>query len=242
MTNQEMLAEFAVKSAEDNSLFDKHNAVQKTLNAEFEVVVQAEWKKTQGRKKYSFGKAAIALPNFAELKAPFVVRADAIAKEQDAESEALKKRLDKLAEQIEITPDMKLAEKATWTMYGSRSTGDYGSQGFGAEKYAREAARGVLDHLEANGIAGEIREDRREPNIVCGWSMSCVTFQVYAACSATVCEIVRRKPGVSLVEWVRLQWKRGVNPRVTNPFLPPGFEEKHGLDYFGGYKKEAVTA
>ena len=36
--------------------------------------------------------------------------------------------------------------------------------------------------------------------------------------------------GPSLVEQVRMSWRRGVNPRVYNPFLPVGFEEKHGLD------------
>lgn len=37
-----------------------------------------------------------------------------------------------------------------------------------------------------------------------------------------------------MVEVVRLCWKREVNPRVMYPFLPHGFEERHGLDYFGG--------
>lgn len=243
MTNQELLGEFKAKSAEYDGLYDKHKPGMQALNDEFTAIVAAEWKKTQGRKKFSLSKAATVLPNFAELKAPYLARADVIFKANDAEREALKQRLDELAAQIEIAADLKLADKATWVLYGSRSTGDYRSQGFGAEKYAREAARNVLDHLEANGIDGEIREDRREPIISCGWSMSSVTFNVYAGCDETVCEVVRRKPGVDLVEWVRRQWARGCNPRVANPFIPTGFEEKHGLDYFGGYvKKKGTTA
>ena len=38
-------------------------------------------------------------------------------------------------------------------------------------------------------------------------------------------------------ETVRLAWKLGLNPRVYFPFLPHGFEEANGLDYFGGETK-----
>lgn len=243
MNNTELLSEFKANDAELDGLYDKRKPEGDALNAEFVAVVAAEWKKTQGRKKFSLNKAATALPNFAELKAPFLVRADVIFKTNDAERETLKKRLDELAEQIEIMDDMKLADKALWTLYGSRSTGDYSTQGFGAETYARGAAKNLLADIEVHGIECEIREDRREPNTCCGWSMPSVTFQVYAACDEMVCEIVRRKPGISLVEWVRRSWAMGCNPRVSQPFLPVGFEEKHGLDYFGGYvkKKEAVA-
>lgn len=46
-------------------------------------------------------------------------------------------------------------------------------------------------------------------------------------------EILKHSPAPSLVEQVRLCWARGVNPRVYNPFLPHGFEEKHGISYTG---------
>ncbi|HYE93376.1 MAG TPA: hypothetical protein VEA38_20255, partial [Terriglobales bacterium] len=46
-------------------------------------------------------------------------------------------------------------------------------------------------------------------------------------------EVLRRKPGPTLREWIRLCWKRQVNPRVFNPFLPVGLEERLGLDYYG---------
>jgi hypothetical protein len=243
MTNQELYAEFKTKLAELDGLYDKHKPVMTALNEEWTVVVAAEWKKTQGRKKFSLNKAATALPNFVELKAQFLVRADVIFKTNDAEREALKKRLDDLAEKIEITPEMKLAEKTQWALYGSRSTGDYSTQSLGAETYARGAAKNLLADVTLHGVEAEIREDRREPNICCGWSMPSVTFQVYAACDATVCEIVRRKPGMTLVEWVRRCWASSTNPRVYQPFLSADFEAKNGLDYFGGYvKKKEVTA
>ena len=45
-----------------------------------------------------------------------------------------------------------------------------------------------------------------------------------------------RKPVQSFKDQIKSCWKRGVNPRVYNPFLPAGLEEKLGLDYFGGEK------
>ncbi len=48
-------------------------------------------------------------------------------------------------------------------------------------------------------------------------------------------ELLKHSPAPSLVEQVRLCWARGVNPRVYNPFLPHGFEEKHGISYTGKF-------
>ena len=45
----------------------------------------------------------------------------------------------------------------------------------------------------------------------------------------------------SLREWVRQCWERGVNPRVSMPFLPQSFEEENGLDFFGGDLREVAS-
>lgn len=50
-------------------------------------------------------------------------------------------------------------------------------------------------------------------------------------------EIIKMNP-LPLKEWVRRCWKKGVNPRVYNPYLPHGFEEANGLDYFGNEVKK----
>ncbi len=46
-------------------------------------------------------------------------------------------------------------------------------------------------------------------------------------------ELLKHKPEESLREWVRKCWARGSNPRVSAPFLPHGYEESQGLDFFG---------
>jgi hypothetical protein len=50
-------------------------------------------------------------------------------------------------------------------------------------------------------------------------------------------EIIKMNP-LPRKEWVRRCWKKGVNPRVFNPYLPHGFEEANGLDYFGNEVKK----
>ena len=48
-------------------------------------------------------------------------------------------------------------------------------------------------------------------------------------------ELAKRKPsGFTTRDWLKACWGVGANPRVFNPFLPHGLEEKWGLDYFGG--------
>lgn len=50
-------------------------------------------------------------------------------------------------------------------------------------------------------------------------------------------DIIKRTP-LALKEWVRRCWKKGVNPRVYNPYLPHEFEQTNGLDYFGNETKK----
>jgi hypothetical protein len=49
-------------------------------------------------------------------------------------------------------------------------------------------------------------------------------------------DLLSRRPGFSVKNYLKACWGVGVNPRVFNPMLPHGLEEKLGLDYFGGEK------
>ncbi len=240
MNNAELIEQFKTKTAERLAMYDLQLPPRQAIQREFNALAEADWKKTQGRKKFSMVKALELLPHLEEMKIPFQARVDALFKQQVAERAALDKEIDELAEKIQLTDDLKVINKSDWAHYGERSTYDYSTQGFGAEKYARAAAEGLVDHVKACGFDAEIREKRKEPTISCGWSMSSVEFHVFANCDAAICKIIERKPGLTLREWVRLQWKRGVNPRVTNPFLKIGYEESVGLDYFGGEIKREV--
>jgi len=46
-------------------------------------------------------------------------------------------------------------------------------------------------------------------------------------------ELIRHRSGLTLREFVKGCWRRGLNPRVYNPFLPHGLEERLGVTYQG---------
>ena len=60
-----------------------------------------------------------------------------------------------------------------------------------------------------------------------------VVLAAVRVADAVDAEILRRCPPPTLREQVRRSWARGVNPRVFNPFLPHGYEEQVGIDFFG---------
>jgi hypothetical protein len=93
--------------------------------------------------------------------------------------------------------------------------------GGSSHKYAHQAARQIADCCAAAGIPARA---------------ACLEYDshdVEALCTPESWEIIRRKRSGSLREWLRSCLKAGCNPRVFDPFLPAGIEEKSGLDLFG---------
>ncbi len=134
---------------------------------------------------------------------------------------------------------------STWRKLGTG--GSYHTQGLGAGRYEKGSAEMLADKARLCDVPVDVVQ-------VCAWTPDMHTafpkghesqgqWTVFVAVESEAdVEIVRRRPGLSLVEQVRLCWKRGVNPRVYNPYLPHGFEEKHGLDFFGNYKEKPHAA
>lgn len=113
------------------------------------------------------------------------------------------------------------------------SVGDYHTQGFGAERYARAAAEQLMDKALSFGVKARVERVVRPSTVI---KSGLVSFQVTAMVSDSIdVEIIKNKQE-SLRDWLKNCWKRGVNPRVYNPWLPPGLEDKMGLDYFGNEK------
>lgn len=122
-----------------------------------------------------------------------------------------------LAQEAEVTPG------SEWLVVDEAWASSYGSQGLGAAAYARGAMELAADAARAAGVEVEVRLVDDEE-----------TYRVLARVAEQVdVEILKRK-ALPLREQVRMCWKRGVNPRVYNPFLPHGYEERAGLDFFGG--------
>jgi len=113
-------------------------------------------------------------------------------------------------------------------------SGAYRSQGFGAMKYAHSAADTKVEmgiRYSAHGIQAEKRLLGDE--IDCGWGIRLQDIGIFANVNACGWDLIRRKPAIPVREWLKSCWKRGVNPRVYNPFLEHGLEERLGIDFFG---------
>jgi hypothetical protein len=137
-----------------------------------------------------------------------------------------------------------IQQTETATLYRTTSTDEFRSQ-TDSYGYARRTAEMTAAEIEgcraevwpalhywshsrdANGRVQPLRDSYS------GSRYGIDEFRVMAYTDQTGVEIIKRRPGVTLREWVRRCWKKGINPRVLNPYLPAGYEEKHGLDYWG---------
>jgi hypothetical protein len=162
----------------------------------------------------------------AKYKPLFNERADALYREVSR----LKKLLDELAPLAEVR------RGDEWYHLDSRRAGDYRSQGYGAIKYAEGSVQLMADVARVEGFV-----DGVDLVVLTARDYDDVVIAAVRVADAVDAEILRRCPPPSLREQVRLCWKRGVNPRVFNPFLPHGYEEKAGLDFFGRDLRASTT-
>jgi hypothetical protein len=143
-----------------------------------------------------------------------------------AEHEGLRRRLSELAPFAEVR---RAGSDGDWYPLALRTSWDYSTQGYGAGKYAEGAVQFTADVARALGfVDGVDLVVLRVPYHTEDAWLAAVRVE-----DAIDVEIVKRSPPPPLREQVRLAWKRGVNPRVYNPFLPHGYEAQVGLDYFG---------
>ena len=98
--------------------------------------------------------------------------------------------------------------------------------------YSRAYAESKADYARHYGVEVEVRlfQDEYLPG------KFSEKYGVWMKTTPMGWEILKRRAGVGMKEWLRLCWKRGANPRVFNPFLPHGLEEKWGITYQGEYK------
>ena len=142
-------------------------------------------------------------------------RVSALCREVDG----LRKRLNELAPLAEVR------RGDEWHYLDSRRASDYRSQGYSALHYAEGSVQLVADVARAGGFVDGV-------DLVV-LTVDDVVLAAVRVADAVDVEILRRCPPPPLREQVRRSWARGVNPRVFNPFLPHGYEEQVGIDYFG---------
>ncbi len=233
---RERFAALLVERKALNHAFEPMQAEYDAARAPWKAIVDdADAKKGAARRKldYAFGEAKAELD---KLFAKFEPLANALVEHVRAEKTRLDEELFTLAGAI--TPRPREAGEA-WSLVTTACSSTYRSQGFGAEGYARGSATlAAVDYLPW-GIETDVRripwrekyKDNTEYKSLA--KSDIVEFEVWAKCSPLDVEIVKRRP-LPLRAQIKACWKSGANPRVFNPFLPPGYEESVGLDYFGG--------
>lgn len=200
----------------------RHIAERRTLQDSFEREMLAEYFRRHPRRRKNPGHDhKDYYPLEQSYRPSFQAWADGQFATQDKIEKRLKKILGRLAR--DYKPRTTKEPTRFYLGYG----GMYSTQGFGKDRYARNAAQQKVDHAEFYGLRAEVRPCAGD-------------YEVVVWTDELGIEALRLKPGSSLREWVRLCWSRGVNPRVYFPHLPHGYEEKNGLDFFGNEKKETA--
>lgn len=209
----------------------RYKEFTETVQAQFEAECLAEVKaKYPRRKTLDFKKL---WKRYRDLCMPIRDRYEKQIPLHYARLRKQRERLDKILSALVDSAELK-PNTSVWTRLSEADTGDYRSVGFGADKYARHAVESSILHAQAHGIPAHlrVRQERYTHYPYIGYPKvehGCTTyFEAWVALDKIGVEILRRKT-VSVVEWVRNCWANGVNPRVYQPFLPYGFEEKHGI-------------
>ena len=175
---------------------------------------------------------AEAMAEFPELCDHFETEAEAVVGGWRSLEKAADAKLNELAAGIEPQPGTE------WNRADVVNSTSYNTQGFGAHSYARGAAESYVPHYVQNGLKAKVEvhrwDDRPDYKPLYGKRSDIADYVVMVKADALDIEIAKHRPGMTTREWVKWCWGNGKNPRVFQPMLPQGYEEAHGLDYFGG--------
>lgn len=193
--------------------------------AGYKAALEAAFKKAFPRKRFGMDRAR-EVPGFAAIRDEWNAKGDAVIAAHTPEKDRLEAALAEAAkvEMPAFQPELRLVHvchASTWR-----------SQGLGVDRYTRNAAQAYVDKATHYGLRAEVRPVGEAS--VCGHGIRHQDYGVFADVDETGWALVDYKPEVPLRDWLKGCWKRGVNPRVYNPFLPHGLEEKLGIDFHGG--------
>ena len=211
---------FAVMQAAKTAYWKTADEYNAGLRAEQEAFFKAKFPR---RKKIDFDLLK-GDPEFEAIFPRWKAKADQVmAAHAQAEKDFDAKLIDEALEEIPATTFL-------GQVYTS-SASNYRSQGFGASNYAEKSAESKADIARFHGFHAEVRPVGTEHRTNDGCRYQ--NYGVFVNTTEIGWEMLIRRPGPTLKDWLKMCWKRGVNPRVFNPCLPHGLEEKFGIDYFG---------
>lgn len=192
--------------------------------AGYKAALEGSFKKAFPRKRFNMDRAREA-PDFAAIRDEWTAKGEAVIVAHTPDKDRLEAALAEAAK-TEMPPIM-----AELRLVHVCHASSWRSQGLGVDRYTRNAAQAYVDKATHYGLRAEVRPVG-EPSR-CAYGIVHQDYGVFADVDETGWALVDYKPDVPLRDWVKGCWKRGVNPRVYNPFLPHGLEEKLGLDHFG---------
>lgn len=209
------------------------------------VDIQDEWEKKVislhkeiiGRKKADWRKAYNALVNagYSEL----------VAKEQKPFADLVTSRYDNFSNRKktieeslkEFSGNYEVEKQEYFSMLKSKSGGDFRSQGFGSNKYARSYLEEDLQKLLLLGFDAEIREGESHESGGM-YSMRYTTYELWAKISPFDFAMMEMDGNfISVLNWAVLCWRKNTNPKVYFPFLSAeDYEKSQVLAYNTDYQ------
>jgi hypothetical protein len=122
----------------------------------------------------------------------------------------LRNLLDSLAKDVVIIPNPDL------TLLKTACSSNWNSQGWGANKYAKQSLNGDIKLLERFGYCYEVKP-------VLAWDddpkCNSYNYQLWTNLSDWQYDCITRKESFDELQWACDCWKSGVNPKVYNPFM-----------------------
>ena len=203
-------------AAKEKEFWDYREASQK-MQAEYVAALAADYKKAFPKRKAHTPAKYNDCPNREALNIYWQEKANVLMAKHTADQGLLEKQLDTLAAREDLLPWPCDQLNKVYSIHKST----YQSSDLGSGKYARESAESRAEDARMYGLKAEVKFEGH-------------CYDLYVNTDEVGWDLVQRKPGISLKAWIKRCWARGCNPRVYNPFLPVGLEEKLGLDYFGG--------
>lgn len=206
---------------------EQHDKERDDLTTAFNEEFKAECRKA-GMKTFDMQKARKRYPElYIAVLEPYQALSADRAKQHRERYATLKERLHTVAKWVPIRFVANVTDEppdAPWRLHYACRTTVFNSQ-TDAQGYAEaacQARKWTVGYIEPKVLCKVVwREDS------CG---------LYVAVEEDLDVRVlqaRAYEGVPLDEFVRRCWARAWNPRVLDPFLPHGLEEKIGLDYQG---------
>lgn len=214
------------------AMTDRIQALQSQMDAEFDALMAAiPAPKPKGKKKIERKPLEVlGEEKYKAVRSRYEKVVDDLLSFRRAEIDRVEEMLGQTASLIPITADpatpwVKRDAETVWS-----ST--YNTQGWGAHTYARSNAESRAQHYEIAGLKAEVRvhwvrDDHPGDKF---WEKSDLAqYEIWVQSTEEDADIAKYKPGLSLKDWLQWCWDRAINPRVMNPYLPWGLEEKLGV-------------